>query len=455
MHNTRSNDPDVSVSSIDDVPHGLVIQQSASVFSVQIFGLLFGFLNNFLVAYLVGPEGKGLVYFLQLIVGGIGLFVFNFGLGPAVVFYSGRERTYTEGDLSGAILWASLIGGTLPLLAVACVWHWAWPFLTQKMGSTYLWLGLASIPPTVLAFNASFFCLVHGRMRSYNWLKVGQAFCFSLALLFLFWSGVRAVLPVGLLWLGSAVVPALYTIALLRRFGATLSSGWMKFSRAALKFGSHSQLGTITQYLQTRVDVLLVTYFLSLRDLGFYSVAISLAELLWYMPQAVASVLMPHVAANSDEDARRITPLFCRAVLTATAILSLGLAVISSWIVPRLLPAFVPSTQILWLLLPGAVLGSVFKVLSSDFTGRGRPLETFYPAAAALAACFALGVFVIPHFGTTGAALVATLGYMLNALLYVRAYSRQTGVLTRDLFLLRWRDILSLRASFLSLRSET
>jgi O-antigen/teichoic acid export membrane protein len=439
----------------DGKPHAIILRQSASVFSVQVFGLLFGLLNNFLVAYLVGPEGKGLVYFLQIIAGGIGLTVFSFGLGPAVVYYSGRDETYPEADVAGATLWASLILGTLPAVAVGSVWHWAGYLLTQKIGGPYLWLGLASIPPTILAFNGGFFCVARGKMWSYNWLRVSQALCFSAFLLFLLWEQLGAVWLVGLFWLASAVVPGLYTIALLRRFGAGLSHRWVKFCRSALRFGWHSQLGAITQYLQHRVDVLLVSYFLPLRDLGIYSIAISLVELLWYMPQAVATVLMPHVAAGSDEDASRITPMFCRAVLTTTAILSLALATISSWIVPRLLPAFAGSIRILWLLLPGAILASVFKVLSSDFAGRGKPLETFYPAAIALAACFVLGIYFIPRFGITGAGFVTTVGYILNTGLYVRAYSRQTGVPTKDLFLLRWQDIVWLRTSFLPLKSQT
>lgn len=435
--------------------HTVIVRQSASVFSVQVFALFFGLLNNFLVAYLVGPEGKGVVDFLQVIVVGIGLVVLNFGLGPAVVYYSGRDGTYPEADAAAATLWASLILGMLPAVALGSIWHWAGHLLTQKIAGPYLWLGLASIPSTILAFNGSFFILARGKMRSYNWLKVGQALCFSLSLLFLLWAHLGTVWFVVLFWLASASVPGLYTVALLRSFGARLSHSWVKFCRSALRFGWHSQLGAITQHFQNRVDVLLVSYFLPLRELGIYSIAISLAELLWYMPQAVATVLMPHVAANSDEDASRVTPMFCRAVLTTTAVLSLAMAAISSWVLPRFLPAFAGSARILWLLLPGVIFASVFKVLSSDFTGRGKPLETFYPAAIALTARFVLGVCFIPRFGITGAAYVATAGYILTTVLYVRAYSRQTGVLTKDLFLLRWQDIVWLRASFLPLRSQT
>src|SRR5438874_2623497 len=92
---SRSNNlgPVLSVlpTQTDEKPHAIIVRQSATVFSVQVVGLFFGLLNNFLVAYLVGPEGKGVVDFLQIIIVGIGVIVFNFGLGPAVVYYSGRD----------------------------------------------------------------------------------------------------------------------------------------------------------------------------------------------------------------------------------------------------------------------------------------------------------------------------------------------------------------------------
>jgi O-antigen/teichoic acid export membrane protein len=106
-----------------------------------------------------------------------------------------------------------------------------------------------------------------------------------------------------------------------------------------------------------------------------------------------------------------------------------------------MLPAFQSSVRVLWILVPGVVAASIFKVLSSDFNGRGKPIETFYPAMIALGTGVVCGILVIPHFGICGAAVVTTGGYMLNSCLYVRSYTRLTGTPVSSLLFLRSEDL--------------
>ena len=79
--------------------------------------------------------------------------------------------------------------------------------------------------------------------------------------------------------------------------------------------------------------------------------------------------------------------------------------------------------------------------MSSDFNGRGKPIETFYPAAIALGAGLVCGMLVIPRFGICGAALVTTGGYALNSWLYVRSYNRMTAAPVSSLLFLRSEDL--------------
>jgi len=226
------------------------------------------------------------------------------------------------------------------------------------------------------------------------------------------------------------------------------------FLRAAFRFGWRSHLGAVAQFLQQRVDILLVSYFCTLRSVGVYSLAVGVVELLWYIPQTVANVLMPHVAGSSEEEANCLTLRFCRTVLAINTLISVLLAVLSAWIVPLILPAFRLSIPVLFLFLPGVTAGSVSRILASDLNGRGRPMETFRPAALALAACFFAGLVVIPRFGVIGAAIVASVGHVLGAAWYVRAYSQITTVPAKELLVPRYRDLLFIQQYFRSLTSQ-
>jgi len=419
-----------------------LFRQSASVFLAQAMLLLCGVLSNFLVAYLAGPEGRGLIYLLQFIAGGVGLILLNFGLGPASVFYLGREGRHSLSEVAAGLLWASLLLGVLPMAILGPLWPWAAALFTAKLAAPYLWMAMAVIPAMNLTFNVGFLCLARKRIGAYNWLRISPSVVFSVSLLVLLFSRSHKVWLVALAWAATTVIPGLFALHIVRSAGGIRWwTGAAKFLRSAFRFGWQSHLGAVTQYLQHRSDVLLVGYFLPLKDLGLYVFGVGLAELLWNVPQAVATVLMPHLAGNPEEEAGRITPLVCRATLALTVLLSVGLVVASTWLIPWILPAFRSSVRVLWLLIPGTITGSIFLVLSSDFNGRGKPIETFYPASIALGMGLACGILVIPRFGINGAAVVTTSGYVLNTSLYVRAYSRMTAVPIANLLFVQSSDV--------------
>ena len=121
--------------------------------------------------------------------------------------------------------------------------------------------------------------------------------------------------------------------------------------------------------------------------------------------------------------------------------LSLFLALVSSAVIPWLIPAFDEAIPVIWILLPGAVVASIFKVLSSDLNGRGRPLKTLFPPATALMFSVAGCIYAIPRFGIIGAAVVTSLSYLLNASLYIYGYSRSSSLTARSLVVLRSSDL--------------
>ena len=415
-----------------------LVRQSTLVLATQVTGLACAVLGNFVLAWMGGPEGKGLIYMLQLI-GAVGITVLSFGLGPAAVYYLGRDRNFAVEAAFTGTLSASLLLGSLPLLAFGALRPW-WPELaTAKLESIYVLIALASIPGMNAGLNMSYYALARQNMLGFNWLRVGTSVLFPFFLLILLLLEVRSLLVIATLWLASVWLPNAYLLWERPRTPTTVRQT-VEFQKKAFHFGWRSHLGGVTQYFQHRADVLMVGFLLPLADLGIYSLAVSLAEILWQVPHALSTVLMPHVARGSDEDARRITPAFCRAALAATAVLSLLLAGFGMVVIPLLLPAFRRSVTILCILLPGAVLASVFKVLASDLTGRGRPLETFRPALLSLLVSVVGCLWALPRYGLVGVALVTTIAYATNAALYLRRYTRLTSVGLTALLVPRSRD---------------
>ncbi|MGC1604291.1 MAG: polysaccharide biosynthesis C-terminal domain-containing protein [Candidatus Acidiferrum sp.] len=403
---------------------------------------------------MLGPEGKGLIYLLQFMAA-TGPALLSFGLGPAAVYYLGKERLYPEREIRSGVLSASFFLGALPLAIAILAWPLIGGLAGRKLGPFYLFLGLSMVPFAVVAWNVSYLSLAQGRILAYNLLRSAQNLWFLLCLILLFCFYGTSLTGAALCWAVSVFALGAVAPFVSRTQNRGEEHPVPGFLRSAFRFGWQSHLGAVTQFLQQRVDVLLVSLICSLSDVGLYSLAVAAAEVLWYIPQTVANVLMPHVANSSEERASRLTSTFCRTVFTLNAFLSIVLALAGAWIVPLILPAFRSSVEVIWLLLPGTVAASLSKVLASDLNGRGKPMETFRPPALTLVVCALAGIAVIPRFGIAGAAVVTSCGHILNSVLFLRVYKRITGVPASELLLMRYSDLSKVRSYFAGLVTQS
>jgi len=209
-----------------------------------------------------------------------------------------------------------------------------------------------------------------------------------------------------------------------------------KLGRSLLGFGVRTYWGSLLNMLNTRFDFFLIGLFLSPADLGLFSVAIYVAELLWKLPESVCIVLQPRVAQLPEAEARHFTPRVLRLLLPLLLLIALLIAVFSAPIVRILFGAsFGASAPALLILLPGFLANAVCKVLSSDMLARGHPLKYSATSALAFFAMFGFDLWLIPRFGIRGAALASTIAYFLAALAMIIFYLRATGIPLRSLFL--------------------
>ena len=428
-----------------------IMRESSVVFAAQVLMLLAGVLNNFIIAKLGGPDGKGFIYTLQLFSSAALVFA-NFAIGPAAVYHFRREEGFSVEEITSGLLWPSFLLGCIPLVLLALLRQTSLTFFRTGVWGSAALLAFAVVPAFTLVWNLSYLYLAKGEIGSYNILRASQYWLLTLLLLGLVMVHVTSLHALVIAWVIGMSVPALVAMLVAGSAVGIWKLPSRRFVRQAFAFGWRSHLGAVVQYMQSRADVVLVLCFLPLRDLGIYSLAVGLAELLLYVPQSVSQVLLPHVASSQDADADRITSAFCRASVTTTAVLAVVMAALSTIVVPWLLPAFRQAVPVIWTLLPGTVVASILKVLASDLNGRGQPLKTVFPAAAALLFSIAGCSYAIPRFGMLGAATVTSLAYMLNAAIYVYSFSRSPSVSARSLVLLQARDLAWYRKLLVSWR---
>ena len=293
-----------------------------------------------------------------------------------------------------------------------------------------VWLGILVLIPLLLGEMVRGWLVSLQRVRAYAVSQIVQAVVqLLLTLVLVAWRGTGAWgavwATVSATWVGLGVA-----MVALGDWGAFVP----RFDRAALtptlRLGLQAHLGNTVQLLNYQLDTLLIAGLLAGSAVGLYSIAVSLATQLWNVPNAVALVLLPHVAAGGA----RSTPAAARHTLLLALLGALALLGGSFALLALLNPAFLPAWPALVLLLPGVVALSVSKVLASDLGGRGLPRYATLGAAVAVLVTIPGDLLLIPRWGILGAAAVSTVAYSLSTVVIARAYVQVAGVSWRALW---------------------
>ncbi len=201
------------------------------------------------------------------------------------------------------------------------------------------------------------------------------------------------------------------------------------YLRDAFRYGIKAHLGNIIGFLNYRVEVFLLGIFLPVAAVGFYAVAVGLAEKLWFLSESASTVLFPTVSAEKDEYQRKtFTPLVSRNILFITALGAAALFLVSEWVIVLLYSEeYLLSVRLFRILLPGIVLLSASRILANDIAGRGLPLLNTYVGAIGVVLQVALNLVWIPRYGASGAAWATTVSYGITLAVRLWMYMRLSG----------------------------
>jgi O-antigen/teichoic acid export membrane protein len=398
-------------------------------FAARIVILLASLATSIVMARALGPTGKGL-FSLAVLVSGLVFMALNLGVGTASGYFLGRKKVPLE-ELAGNWLSLSVVIG-LGALAVSLAL--APGIVPRFVPSVPLWavvLSLFSVPFAILLGNFLLLFRANDDFRSFNVVDAMQPvlFCLFFAACALFESS-RLFEASIVVWLVSYAATGLGAVLLMRKF-VKVSFRWNRaLVRETLRFGVQQNLGNLLDFLNYRFDMLLVNWFLDPAHVGYYSISVVVVEKMWYVPNVLSAVLHPRVAHAGDEgEATRATAVVTRVTVLViaagcVAILLLGRPLVRLLYSSRFLPAVTP----LFILLPGIVMISIAKVLTSDLSARGYPRASMLSGLIAVVSNIAANLVLIPRFGLNGAALSSTISYTLCAVVLVAYFRRVTGV---------------------------
>ena len=381
----------------------------------------------------IGTEAQG-AFALFTSIEGVLLALFS-GFGLALARQVSQHGAWPRA-LAGAVVLASALLGVLAglgLLALS-IWgppayHWLWllalasPLLLQAPNLQGLWLGAGRMLPMArLALAPPLLAL----------LLVG-----ALALL------QRVQLGgVLLAWVLAKLAVDNVLVAWLWRRGR-LAAPDLRALRGEAGFVANIGLTNLVALLNYRVGLFVVERQLGLSATGVYSIAVVVAELLWFVSGALTQAAYGRIGRPERGQAAALTVRVMQLGVAALLPAALLLWLLAWLLVPRLLgPAYAGSLLPLALLLPGVLLFGAAGSLSAFFTNHlGRPQVPGQVAALSLVLNAGLSLLLVPRLGSAGAALAASLAYASSVFVLARRFAQHAGLPLRAL----WRPGHALR----------
>jgi O-antigen/teichoic acid export membrane protein len=428
------------------------IRDALITFSAQIIALILGIPVAIVIARVLGPEGKG-AYSLVILVPALLALVGNLGIGMANTYFGG-SRKHDWAELSSNSLVSALALGIVLALAFLAYFFIANPTFLKDIEPRCLVLATLAVPLSLLTAYFNSILLGQYRINEYNLVYLAQSGALLVLVLLLLLAAKGDIFSAIVAWGGSTLAAAILSILLVRR---ATSIKWSFYPQAfgdSVKFGIKGYLGNVIQFLNYRVDMFMVAFFMNLTFVGYYSVSVAMAEALWYFPGAVGTVIFARTPGMKTEEANVSTPRICRNTFFITILAAVVLFALSRYIITLFFgSAFLPALRPLWILLPGIITLSICKVLSNEIAGRGRPMINTAAASVSLAVNIPLNLLLIPRMGIFGAALASTVSYSVTAVIVLVAFLKISGNRWIDTILLKREDLKIYAGAFSTVRN--
>jgi O-antigen/teichoic acid export membrane protein len=427
LPNTRSQMPD----QISKAPQSGFVRAAFTTVAYQAGGFALAAIWAIVLARGLGPEQRGTYAIISTLVS-IASTLGTCGFTSANTYF--RAKQYPTTQLVGNSLLLSLICVIFMTASVASVFHidvLARYLARNEVSTALLWLAIPAASLNVLYVLLNNVLLGSNDIRGYNLPNVIYHGTFALILVLF-----TLVCKRGLLGATLALVVAngITAAALLCRALYHTTSGFARprVVPATMKkmtaYAWKAYAGTLSQLLNSRVDMLLVGYYLTPSLVGQYAVAISIADWFRRLPSILAVLLLPRVASSAAEEGEQLTGRVVRCLLITQTIACSAMAAAANLVIVRMFGhAYANAVPVLIWIMPGSVAVTITSTLSAAFAGRGKPEVSAQASLISFAIYVGAGSIMIPQSGLVGAAWAWSISNITASTALSIRYVKMTG----------------------------
>lgn len=383
-------------------------------------------LSGIVVIRFAGAEARGTLIILTTLVAILAT-LGQFGFPTSGTYYL-RQRIYGERTLVVnylvVVIGVTVLSGALMLAGYG---FFDRVFL-QGAGDAgpLILLAMCGLPMMMFSNFVAALLLAAGEVRVYSSLMVIPALSgllMTIVFVAVFDLGVTGALLATVLSLAVAVVVA--GLPMLRRTSGEAPEVTRKTMGDLMRFGLRYYGVTVSFQIFKRGDNFLLAYFLDLTAVAYYSVGVSLYELILSLPRAVSGLVTGETAARAKESAGEFVARASRGVIWVMVAAALVLAPLSYLVIPPVYgEGFAEARTPALILLASGVLFGFTLNLQSYFTGIGRPGLNALLSLPVGVLNLVLSVILIPREGIVGNAVATLLASAFSCALFLFWFRR-------------------------------
>jgi len=425
-------------------------------FSSNIITIILGLVTTIIIARTLGPELQG-IYTLIVLLPTMLVTFMNFGIAPATVFSIGKNKRTLNTIVSTNIVLSFFISIFAIVIGIL------FAILTQNTFFEGVALKALLIVLLVLPFlfiNSFLQAVYQGtqNFRRYNEIIVLNRVIQSLFLiivLLIFQLGLTgALIAYGM----GSILPTylIYRYFKKDQFKFKISDFSWSLSKEYFNYGYKAHLSNIVSFLNYRLDLLMVSFYLNPLAVGVYNVAVSIAERLWVFSAPVSAALFPRISSlESDEEKTELTVKVARFILYLSIIVGILFFMISPLAIKILFGnEYSDASNVIRILIVGITVFAAERIISNDFAGRGKPELNLYTSIFTVLCNLVLNIVLIPLYGINGAAISTSIAYILTFIVKISLFKIVTGARFRDILILKQSDWLLIQKMFQLLKKR-
>lgn len=398
----------------------------SSVFGIKVIIYILSFFSSVFIARILGPEGKGVLAIVTSIYT-VGIQLLNFGMHSANTYYISKNKQNVKKSIGN-----NLIIVVISVLLCSVV------FVVINIGGMFdeldiclLLIAFLLIPIVLLTLLQKNIFIAISKIGVYNQIELLECVLYPILVFIVALNLQIYVKQVVICLLLAELIVAILSITQCRKIGIEVSVDYFK---KLIIYGFKAYLSCLASYLVLKADIFMLDYFLNSKEVGYYSLSSSLAEMIYMVSSSVSLILFPHLG-TVQTTLEKVT--FIKKVNKVMIPIMMSLVLIalcvSSFIIPFLYGEAYTSS-----ILPFNILqiGTFFWAMSSYYYSFFASLNLFKITIIAptigLVVNIILNIFLIPLMGIAGAAISSMICYILCFIIMVSYYNIFKKTLTRE-----------------------